>query len=318
MPPTATVSPMEPLLAECRKVIVGQNHLLNRLVVALLCRGHVLLEGLPGLAKTRTIKTLAGASRMIFRRIQFTPDLLPSDVVGTLIFDPKNLTFTPKKGPVFANLLLADEINRAPSKVQSALLEAMEERQVTLGDESFLLPDPFLVLATQNPLEQEGTFPLPEAQMDRFLFKLRVDYPGAAEEVEVLRRADGHEEIVRPIADAATLLALGQQANRVRMDDAIRNYIVKLVQATRPTHGKEWKGREHIRCGASPRASLALQISSKALAFLAGRDHVLPDDVVSLAPDVLRHRLLLTYESEADGMKTDQVITQLLQAIPRP
>ncbi len=318
MPPTATVSPMEPLLVECRKVIVGQNHLLNRLVVALLCRGHVLLEGLPGLAKTRTIKTLAGASRMIFRRIQFTPDLLPSDVVGTLIFDPKNLTFMPKKGPVFANLLLADEINRAPSKVQSALLEAMEERQVTLGDESFLLPDPFLVLATQNPLEQEGTFPLPEAQMDRFLFKLRVDYPGAAEEVEVLRRADGNEEIVRPIADAATLLAMGQQANRVRMDDAIRNYIVKLVQATRPTYGKEWKGREHIRCGASPRASLALQISSKALAFLAGRDHVLPDDVISLAPDVLRHRLLLTYESEADGMKTDQVITQLLQAIPRP
>ncbi len=318
MPPAASASPMEPLLAECRKVIVGQPHLLNRLVVALLCRGHVLLEGLPGLAKTRTIKTLAGASHMLFRRIQFTPDLLPSDVVGTLIFDPKQMTFTPKKGPVFANLLLADEINRAPSKVQSALLEAMEERQVTLGDDSFLLPDPFLVLATQNPLEQEGTFPLPEAQMDRFLFKLRVDYPGAAEEVEVLRRADGNEELVRPIADAATLLAMGQQARRVRMDDAIRNYIVKLVQATRPGIGKEWKGREHLRCGASPRASLALQSASKALAYVNGRDHVLPDDVVGLAPDVLRHRLLLTYESEADGVRTDQVITQLLQAIPRP
>ncbi len=318
MPPTAIASPLEPLLIECRKVIVGQPVLLNRLLVALLCRGHVLIEGLPGLAKTRTIKTLASASRMVFRRIQFTPDLLPSDVVGTLIFDPKQLTFTPKKGPIFANLLLADEINRAPSKVQSALLEAMEERQVTLGDESFKLPDPFLVLATQNPLEQEGTFPLPEAQMDRFLFKLRVDYPGPAEEVEVLRRADGNEEIVRPIADAATLLALGQQASRVRLDDAIRGYIVKLVQATRPGHGKDWKGREHIRCGASPRASLALQSASKALAYLAGRDHVLPEDVVSLAPDVLRHRLLLTYESEADGMTTDQVIVQLLQAVPRP
>lgn len=318
MPPPNTVSPMEPLLVECRKVIVGQNLLLNRLLVALLCRGHVLLEGLPGLAKTRTIKTLAGASRMLFRRIQFTPDLLPSDVIGTLIFDPKNLTFTPKRGPVFANLLLADEINRAPSKVQSALLEAMEERQVTLGDESFLLPDPFLVLATQNPLEQEGTFPLPEAQMDRFLFKLRVDYPGPAEEVEVLRRADGNEELVRAIADGPTILAMGQQAARVRMDDAIRAYIVKLVQATRPGHGKEWKGRETIRCGASPRASLALQASSKALAYLAGRDHVLPDDVVSLAPDVMRHRLLLTYESEADGLTTDQVIAQLLQAVARP
>jgi MoxR-like ATPase len=208
---------LESLLTECHKVIVGQPQLLNRLLVALLCRGHVLLEGLPGLAKTRTIKPLAAASHTSFRRIQFTPDLLPSDVVGTLIFDPKALTFTPKKGPVFTNLLLADEINRAPSKVQAALLEAMEERQVTLGEESFPLPNPFLVLATQNPLEQEGTFPLPEAQMDRFLFKLRVDYPKQDEEIEVLRRAHLTGDAVRPVVDAAILLAAGA-AGSLRRD----------------------------------------------------------------------------------------------------
>ena len=309
---------LDALLHECRKVIVGQPALLNRMTVALLCRGHVLLEGLPGLAKTRTIKTLAAASHLAFRRVQFTPDLLPSDVVGTLVFDPRGLTFTPKKGPVFANLLLADEINRAPSKVQSALLEAMEERQVTLGEESFPLPDPFLVLATQNPLEQEGTFPLPEAQMDRFLFKLRIDYPSQTEEVEVLRRADGAEEAVVPVLDAETILEAGRRARDVRLDDAIRAYIVKLVQATRQGPGKAWKGRELLRCGASPRASLSLQIASKALALLSGRDHVLPDDVVALAPDVMRHRLLLTYESEADGVTTDELIQELLAAVPRP
>jgi len=310
--------PLEALLHECRKVIVGQPLLLNRLLVALLCRGHVLLEGLPGLAKTRTIKTLASATDMIFHRIQFTPDLLPSDVVGTLVFDPRGLTFTPKKGPIFANLLLADEINRAPSKVQSALLEAMEERQVTLGEDSFPLPDPFLVLATQNPLEQEGTFPLPEAQMDRFLFKLRVDYPSAKEEGEVLRRAGGHEEAVRPVMTGSEILEAGRLAHQVRLDDAIRDYIVRLVQATRPGPARPWKGLELVRCGASPRASLALQASAKALAFLGGRDHVLPDDVTALAPDVLRHRLLLTYEAEADGATTDEVIKALLAATPRP
>jgi MoxR-like ATPase len=311
-------SPLEALLHECRKVIVGQPLLLNRLLVALLCRGHVLLEGLPGLAKTRTIKTLAAGSHMSFHRIQFTPDLLPSDVVGTLVFDPRNLTFTPKKGPVFANLLLADEINRAPSKVQSALLEAMEERQVTLGEESFRLPEPFLVLATQNPLEQEGTFPLPEAQMDRFLFKLKVNYPSQTEEVEVLRRADGAEETVLPVMDASAVLRAGQLAQQVHLDEAIRAYIVRLVQATRPAQGKAWKGRELLRCGASPRASLSLQSASKALAMLSGRDHVLPDDVVTLAPDVLRHRLLLTYEAEADGVSTDEVIKALLGSVARP
>lgn len=309
---------LDALLRECRKVIVGQPLLLNRLMLALLCRGHVLLEGLPGLAKTRSIKTLAAASHLAFHRIQFTPDLLPSDVVGTLVFDPRDLTFSPKKGPIFTNLLLADEINRAPSKVQSALLEAMEERQVTLGEDSFPLPDPFLVLATQNPLEQEGTFPLPEAQMDRFLFKLRIDYPSQVEEVEVLRRADGAEEAVSPVLDAQAVLEASRLAHRVRLDDAIRAYIVRLVQSTRKGHGREWKGRELLRCGASPRASLALQLASKGLAMLSGRDHVLPEDIVALAPDVLRHRLLLTYESEADGVTTDEVVEGLLGAIPRP
>ena len=321
MPTAAHASPLDPVLQECRKVIVGQPTLLDRLLVALLCRGHVLLEGLPGLAKTRTIKTLAAASHMAFRRIQFTPDLLPSDVTGTLIYDPRQLTFTPKKGPIFANLLLADEINRAPSKVQAALLEAMEERQVTLGDESHPLPDPFLVLATQNPLEQEGTFPLPEAQMDRFLFKLRVDYPSQAEEVEVLRRADGAEEPVKAVMDALEILKAGAASQKVRLDDAIRAYIVRLVQATRVAgkgEGKAWKGRELLRCGASPRASLALQAASKAHAFLRGRDHVLPQDIADLAADVLRHRILLTFESEADGVTTDEVIAQLLHAVARP
>jgi len=309
--------PLGELLEECRKVIVGQPQLLNRLMVALLVPGHVLLEGLPGLAKTRVVKTLAAASHLQFRRVQFTPDLLPSDVVGTLVFDPRHLTFSPRKGPVFANLLLADEINRAPSKVQSALLEAMEERQVTLGEDSFALPDPFMVLATQNPLEQEGTFPLPEAQMDRFLFKLRVDYPSAQEEAEVLRRASA-DDPVSPVISGRTLLEAGRAARQVRLDEAIRDYIVRLVQATRPGPGKAWKGREQLRCGASPRASLALQGASKALAYLAGRDHVLPDDIAALAPDVLRHRLLLTYEAEADGATTDGLIQALLAATPRP
>ena len=325
MPAASEPRPLDALLQECRKVIVGQPQLLNRIMVALLVPGHVLLEGLPGLAKTRTDKTLAAASHLSFRRVQFTPDLLPSDVVGTLVFDPRSLTFSPRKGPVFANLLLADEINRAPSKVQSALLEAMEERQVTLGEDSFPLPEPFLVLATQNPLEQEGTFPLPEAQMDRFLFKLRVDYPTAQEEGEVLKRADGHEQAVHPVMTGAEILEAGRQVREVRLDDAIRGYIVRLVQATRPGTARSWKGRDHpwkgqemLRCGASPRASLALQAAAKALAYLSGRDHVLPDDVVALAPDVLRHRLLLTYESEADGATTDELIKALLTATPRP
>ncbi len=321
MTPAATApasSPMEPLLAECRKVIVGQPLLLNRLVVALLCRGHVLLEGLPGLAKTRTIKTLASASHLAFRRIQFTPDLLPSDVVGTLIFDPKALTFTPKMGPSLGNPVLGDEINRGASKGQRALLQAMGGGQVTLGDESFKLPDPFLVLATQNPLEQEGTYPLPEAQMDRFIFKLRVDYPRHEEEIEVLRRADGSEEKVRAVLEADSLLLAAEKASRVHLDQDIRAYIVKLVQSTRSGHGKAWKGRELLRCGASPRASLSLQSAAKAHAFLQGRDHVLPQDVAELAPDVLRHRLLLTYEAEADGVSTDQVIKQLMEAVARP
>jgi len=316
--------PLDNVIAECRKVIVGQGFMLNRLMIALLCRGHVLLEGLPGLAKTRAVKTLAQATRLIFRRIQFTPDLLPSDVTGTLIYDPKNLTFTPRAGPIFANLLLADEINRAPSKVQSALLEAMEERQVTIGEDSFALPEPFLVMATQNPIEQEGTFPLPEAQMDRFLFKLKVGYPTREEEIEILRRNDAGEEAVNAVMDAGQIAMAVQKANDVKIDEAIRAYIVRIVQETRVERasgsgsGKAWKGKEFLRCGASPRAALALQAASKALAYLSGRSYALPDDVVSLAPDVLRHRLLLTFEAEADSVDTDQAIQSLMASIPRP
>jgi MoxR-like ATPase len=309
---------VEKVISECRKVIVGQEGLLGRLVLALLCRGHVLLEGLPGLAKTRAVKTLGQATRLLFRRVQFTPDLLPSDVTGTLIYDPRNLTFTPRKGPIFANLLLADEINRAPSKVQSALLEAMEERQATIGDDSFPLPEPFLVLATQNPIEQEGTFPLPEAQMDRFLFKLKVGYPSAQEEIEILRRDDAGEEPVRPVIDAGEIAAACQKAHAVKIDEAIRAYIVRIVQETRLGAGRQWKGKELLRCGASPRAALALQAASKALAHLSGRNYVLPDDVVSLVPDVLRHRLILTLEAEADAVDVEQVIKALMASVPRP
>jgi len=309
---------VEKVIAECRKVIVGQENLLDRLMLALLCRGHVLLEGLPGLAKTRAVKTLAQATRLLFRRVQFTPDLLPSDVTGTLIYDPKNLTFTPRKGPIFANLLLADEINRAPGKVQSALLEAMEERQVTIGDDSFALPEPFLVLATQNPIEQEGTFPLPEAQMDRFLFKLKVGYPSSQEEIEILRRDDAGEDPVLPVIGADEIATASQKAHSVKIDEAIRAYIVRLVQETRVGQGRQWKGKELLRCGASPRAALALQAASKAFAYLSGRSYVLPDDVVSLAPEVLRHRLILTLEAEADAVDVEQVIKALMASVPRP
>ena len=267
--PATDSKPLDTLLQECRKVIVGQPHLLNRLLVALLVPGHVLLEGLPGLAKTRTVKTLAAASHLAFRRVQFTPDLLPSDVMGTLVFDPRSLTFTPRKGPVFTNLLLADEINRAPSKVQSALLEAMEERQVTLGEDSFPLPDPFLVLATQNPLEQEGTFPLPEAQMDRFLFKLKVDYPNAQDEGEVLRRAGGAEEPVVPVVSGPEILEAGRRPGRCAWTRPSAPTSCAWSRPPARAPGP-WKGREMLRYGASPRASLALQAAAKALAWLDG------------------------------------------------
>ena len=322
---------------ELAKRIVGQKSVSDALLIALVAEGHVLLEGLPGLAKTTTIKALASATHLSFQRLQFTPDLLPADVVGTQIYEPAKGSFTTRKGPIFANLVLADEINRAPAKVQSALLEAMEERQVTIGGETFKLPRPFLVLATQNPIDQEGTYTLPEAQLDRFLFKVRVDYGSADQEKEVMRRAA--EPTVSPLdevlsADQLTLLQ--SYAKRVYVADAVRDYIVSLVFATRPpdvgedrTTGSSRVGsnRElsrpggcarHIEVGASPRASINLERAARIAALQQGRTYVVPGDVVQVARPVLRHRLLLTYEAEAQGLTPDAVIDQLLSQVDAP
>jgi len=301
-------------------VVVGQDRLVETVLVALLCRGHVLLEGVPGLAKTLLVRSLASVVGGAFQRLQFTPDLLPSDVTGTLIFDPKTSEFVAHKGPVFANLVLADEINRAPAKVQSALLEAMEERQVTIGDETFLLPEPFVVLATQNPIEQEGTYPLPEAQLDRFLFKVLVDYPALDEERKVLEYHLGESF---PTAQCITSLdelgELEQVAREVYLDDRIRSYIVNLVAASRrPAEVGLGDLAPLIAFGASPRASIALAVGSRALALVRGRAFVTPEDVKELAPAVLRHRMVLTYEAEAEGVGAEDVVERLLLAVEVP
>ncbi len=301
-------------------VVVGQDRLVETVLVALLCRGHVLLEGVPGLAKTLLVRSLASVVGGAFQRLQFTPDLLPSDVTGTLIFDPKTSEFVAHKGPVFANLVLADEINRAPAKVQSALLEAMEERQVTIGDETFLLPEPFVVLATQNPIEQEGTYPLPEAQLDRFLFKVLVDYPALDEERKVLEYHLGESF---PTAQCITSLdelgELEQVAREVYLDDRIRSYIVNLVAASRrPAEVGLGDLAPLIAFGASPRASIALALGSRALALVRGRAFVTPEDVKELAPAVLRHRMVLTYEAEAEGVGAEDVVERLLLAVEVP
>ncbi len=301
-------------------VVVGQDRLVETVLVALLCRGHVLLEGVPGLAKTLLVRSLASVVGGAFQRLQFTPDLLPSDVTGTLIFDPKTSEFVAHKGPVFANLVLADEINRAPAKVQSALLEAMQERQVTIGDETFLLPEPFVVLATQNPIEQEGTYPLPEAQLDRFLFKVLVDYPALDEERKVLEYHLGESF---PTAQCITSLdelgELEQVAREVYLDDRIRSYIVNLVAASRrPAEVGLGDLAPLIAFGASPRASIALAVGSRALALVRGRAFVTPEDVKELAPAVLRHRMVLTYEAEAEGVGAEDVVERLLLAVEVP
>lgn len=301
-------------------VVLGQDRLVETVLVALLCRGHVLLEGVPGLAKTLLVRSLAAVVGGAFHRLQFTPDLLPADVTGTLIFDPKTQEFVAHKGPVFANLVLADEINRAPAKVQSALLEAMEERQVTIGDETFLLPDPFVVLATQNPIEQEGTYPLPEAQLDRFLFKVLVDYPALDEERKVL---EYHLGEVFPSAECMTSLEelseLEAVAREVYLDDRIRSYIVNLVAASRkPAEVGLGDLAPLIAFGASPRASIALAVGSRALALIRGRAFVTPEDVKELAPSVLRHRMVLTYEAEAEGVTAEDVVERLLLAVEVP
>jgi MoxR-like ATPase len=306
--------------AELRRVIVGQDYLLDRLLVGLLARGHVLIEGVPGLAKTLAVKTLAQTLAIDFTRIQFTPDLLPADLVGTLIYDQRSGDFLPRRGPVFTHLLLADEINRAPAKVQSALLEAMEERQVTLGDRSYHLPEPFMVLATQNPIEQEGTYPLAEAQVDRFMMKLKVTYPSRAEESEILDRMLVARELkINPVLERDRLLSLREVADAVYLDNKLRGYILDLVFASRdPRSAGLADLADLISFGASPRATLFLARAAKALALVRGRGYVIPEDVKELAPDVLRHRIIPTYEAEAEEISTDALIARLLDRIPVP
>lgn len=302
------------------RVLVGQRRLVDRLLIALLSHGHVLLEGVPGLAKTLAVRTVAAALNLAFRRIQFTPDLLPADVIGTQIYNPRTGEFTVKPGPIFANVILADEINRAPAKVQSALLEAMQERQVTIGETSFPLPSPFFVLATQNPIEHEGTYPLPEAQVDRFMLKVIVDYPSRAEELEILDRMGSVDDAVRvePVMDSADLQALRQAAEDIYVDGKIKQYMVDLVRATRrpKDYGMSIEGL--IQLGASPRATLALYRAARAQALLAGRNFVTPDDVKKLAPDVLRHRVVVSFEAEAEELTPDAVVKKVLDSLPVP
>lgn len=312
---------LEKIRVEIGRVIVGQEQLIDRLLLALLCNNHVLIEGVPGLAKTLTVTTLAKCIQATFHRIQFTPDLLPADVVGTLIYNPKSGDFSIKKGPIFANLILADEINRAPAKVQSALLEAMQERQVTIGDETFKLEEPFLVLATQNPVEQEGTYPLPEAQVDRFMFKLKVDYPGKEDELKILRRmASSKPDIeVQPIVSPAEVTRLRELADDIFMDQKIEEYIVNLVDATRnpSDYGLE-AIKDMIQYGASPRATIYLCMAAKGHALLEGRGYVTPQDVKSVAMDVLRHRVILSYEAEAEEKTSEDLIQQILNSVKVP
>jgi MoxR-like ATPase len=306
--------------AELRRVIVGQDYLLDRLLVGLLARGHVLIEGVPGLAKTLAVKTLGQTLAIDFQRIQFTPDLLPADLVGTLIYDQRTAEFLARRGPVFTHLLLADEINRAPAKVQSALLESMEERQVTLGDRTYSLPEPFMVMATQNPIEQEGTYPLAEAQIDRFMMKLKVDYPSRREEAEILDRMLVAGDLrAHPVLDRERLLSLREVVDGVYLDGKIRGYILDLVLATRdPKAAGLGDLTDLISFGASPRATLFLARAAKALALIRGRGYVIPEDVKELAPDVLRHRIVPTYEAEAEEITTDALIARLLDRIPVP
>jgi MoxR-like ATPase len=308
------------ILSEINKVIVGQEYLLERLMVGLLADGHILIEGVPGLAKTLSVKTLADCIHTRFQRIQFTPDLLPADLIGTLIYDPKNGGFTTKKGPIFAHLILADEINRAPAKVQSALLEAMQERQVTIGDMTFLLEEPFLVLATQNPIEQEGTYPLPEAQVDRFMLKLRLQYPNKKEEREILERmTTGQTMKVNRVIEPTDLIQARSAVNMIYVDEKIKNYILDIVFSTRyPEEHKLAKLKTLIAYGASPRATIYLTKAAKAHAFLNGRGFVTPEDIKAIGPDVLRHRLITTFEAEAEEITSDDIVKKIFEEVEVP
>ena len=305
---------------ELARVIVGQEGLVDGLLLALLCNSHVLIEGVPGLAKTLSVTTLARTLQASFQRIQFTPDLLPADLIGTMIYSPSDGGFSTKKGPIFANIVLADEINRAPAKVQSALLEAMQERQVTIGPESYPLEDPFLVLATQNPIEQEGTYPLPEAQVDRFMLKLRVDYPERKHELQILRRMARStvEHQVAPVLSPGDVVRLRGLADAVYMDAKIEEYIVDLIEATRNPAGANLDIGEWIRHGASPRATIYLAMAARAHAMLQGRGYVIPQDVKSVAPDVLRHRVMVTYEAEAEEFTSEDIVRRVLDGVEVP
>ncbi|MFN8651071.1 MAG: MoxR family ATPase [Gemmatimonadales bacterium] len=317
---TVDSSKVQQVVQEVGKRIVGQETMIERLLIGLLSGGHILLEGVPGLAKTLAVKTLSEIVELSFSRIQFTPDLLPADLIGTMVFDPKGQEFRVKQGPIFAQLVLADEINRAPAKVQAALLEAMQEHQVTIGGTSFALEEPFLVLATQNPIENEGTYPLPEAQLDRFMLKVRVGYPTRDQEKEVLLRRSGISEApVRQLLDPATILALRETISATYLDQKVVDYIVDLVRATRdPSVVGLQNLKPLVAFGASPRASIALAQAAKAHAYLRGRGYVIPEDVRAMALDVLRHRVLLTFEAEAEEIDADSVVTRILDAVPVP
>jgi MoxR-like ATPase len=307
------------ILTEIEKVVVGQRYILERMLIGLLCDGHLLVEGLPGLAKTTAVKTLAAAIRTPFQRIQFTPDLLPADILGTQIFRPDKGSFEIKKGPIFNNIILADEINRAPAKVQSALLEAMQERQVTIGGQTFRLQRPFMVLATQNPIEHEGTYPLPEAQIDRFMLKIKVDYPTASEEKEIMERYyKGVAENVCGVIDMAEIESVRETMRSIHVEDKISDYIVSICRATRNARNFDADLDSMISYGASPRASIWLGLASRAHALLNGRGYVTPHDVKSMALDVLRHRIILSYEAQAEGKNTDELINILLERIEVP
>ncbi len=310
---------VEKVLSEMQKVIVGQRGLLDRLLIGVLCRGHLLLEGVPGLAKTLAVKTFSDTIDASFQRIQFTPDLLPADLVGTMIYNQRDGNFYPRKGPLFAHIILADEINRAPAKVQSALLEAMQEHQVTISDTTYPLPDPFLVLATQNPIEQEGTYPLPEAQVDRFMLKIRVDYPTRAEERRILdRMTGGSVPTATKVVGTADILRAREAVTHVYMDERIKEYIVSIVHATRRPGEHGLDIGPLVQYGASPRATVYLTTAARAHAFVRGRGYVTPEDIKAIGPDVLRHRVILTYEAEAEEVTSEEVVRRVFDAIEVP
>jgi len=309
------------LKGEISKIIVGQEYLIDRLLIGLLANGHILIEGVPGLAKTLSVRVLASAIQTKFQRIQFTPDLLPADLIGTLIYNPKEVKFSVKKGPIFANIILADEINRAPAKVQSALLEAMQERQVTIGEETFKLDEPFLVLATQNPIEQEGTYPLPEAQLDRFMLKVNITYPSWEEERKILKRMSFTDKEINPcpVISPEDILKVRKVVDEVYMDERIEEYILNIVFSTRqPARYKLEDLTPLIQYGASPRATIYLTLAAKAYAFIQGRGYVAPQDVKSVAPDILRHRIIVSYEAEAEGKTSEDIIKRIFEEIEVP